>query len=329
MGGARPRGAVGSADEGGRRDRRACRRARSPLSREQGKPLNGPNARFELGACSVWLRTAASTVLEPEVLVDDESGTRRARLQGDRCRGRDRPVELAPHDRHLADRPVAADGQHGRGQAERVHALSVLTLIDVMNEVLPPDVLIGIAGDREVGARLASHPDVDKVMFTGSTATGRKIIESSAGNLARLTLELGGNDAGIVLPGTDPQAIARESLLGRVHQHGPDLRRPQAPVRPRLDLRRGRRRARRGGGEDADGQRTRRAERARAAAEQQAVRHRQSARRGREGSGGRDRHRRVARDGARRELLPGRRSSPTSRTASPSSTRSSSVRRCR
>lgn len=41
------------------------------LSREQGKPLNGPNARFEVGACQAWTRTAATTVLEPEVLVDD------------------------------------------------------------------------------------------------------------------------------------------------------------------------------------------------------------------------------------------------------------------
>jgi acyl-CoA reductase-like NAD-dependent aldehyde dehydrogenase len=92
--------------------------------------------------------------------------------------------------------------------------LSVLALLSVMNDVLPADVLIGISGDREVGARLASHPDIDKVMFTGSTATGRKIVEASAGNLARLTLEMGGNDAGIVLPGTDPQAIAQDLFWG-------------------------------------------------------------------------------------------------------------------
>jgi len=84
----------------------------------------------------------------------------------------------------------------------------------VMNDVLPADVLIGVSGDREVGARLASHPDIDKIMFTGSTATGRRIIESSAGNLARLTLELGGNDAGIVLPGTEVSAIAQDLFWG-------------------------------------------------------------------------------------------------------------------
>ncbi len=51
-------------------------------------------------------------------------------------------------------------------------------------------------------------------MFTGSTATGRRIIEASAGNLTRLTLELGGNDARIVLPDADPQAIASDLFWG-------------------------------------------------------------------------------------------------------------------
>jgi len=86
--------------------------------------------------------------------------------------------------------------------------LSVQALVAVMNDVLPEDVLHVISGDREVGAAMASHPGFDKIMFTGSTATGKAIIKSSADNLTRLTLELGGNDAGIVLPGTD---IARHA----------------------------------------------------------------------------------------------------------------------
>ncbi|MEP6842058.1 MAG: aldehyde dehydrogenase family protein, partial [Pseudolysinimonas sp.] len=52
------------------------------------------------------------------------------------------------------------------------------------------------------------------IMFTGSTATGRRIVEASAHNLPRLTLELGGNDAGIVLPGTDVEAIAENLFWG-------------------------------------------------------------------------------------------------------------------
>ena len=78
--------------------------------------------------------------------------------------------------------------------------LSVLALGWVLNQVLPAGVLTVVPGEREVGAVIAGHPDIRKVMFTGSTATGRRIVEASAGSLKRLTLELGGNDAGIILP---------------------------------------------------------------------------------------------------------------------------------
>lgn len=184
------------------------------LSREQGKPLNGPNARFEVGACSAWLRATAATPLEPQVVIDD--GESRAELVY-------RPVgvvgAIGPWNWPMMIAiwqiaPALRMGNTVVVKPSEFTPLSVLALISVLNDVLPPDVLIGVSGGREVGARLAAHPDVDKVMFTGSTATGRKIIESSAGNLARLTLELGGNDAGIVLPGSDPATIAEGLFWG-------------------------------------------------------------------------------------------------------------------
>ncbi|MBN9239516.1 MAG: aldehyde dehydrogenase [Micrococcales bacterium 70-64] len=184
------------------------------LSREQGKPLNGPNARFELGACSSWLRATAATVLEPEVVVDD--GDVRAELIY-------KPVgvvaAIGPWNWPLMIgiwqiAPSLRMGNTVVVKPSEFTPLSVLVLVSVMNEVLPAGVLSVVSGGREVGARLASHPDIDKVMFTGSTATGRAIIEASAGNLARLTLELGGNDAGIVLPGADPAAIAGDLFWG-------------------------------------------------------------------------------------------------------------------
>ena len=92
--------------------------------------------------------------------------------------------------------------------------LSVLALIKVLNEELPEGLLSVVSGDREVGARLAEHPAVGKVMFTGSTAAGKAIIRSSADTVKRLTLELGGNDAGIVLPDADPKAIAEGLFWG-------------------------------------------------------------------------------------------------------------------
>ncbi len=92
--------------------------------------------------------------------------------------------------------------------------LSVLALVHVINQVLPAGVLHAVAGGREVGALLTTHRDIDKVMFTGSTATGKAIIRSSADTVKRLTLELGGNDAGIVLPDADPKAIAEGLFWG-------------------------------------------------------------------------------------------------------------------
>ncbi|KAA0960363.1 aldehyde dehydrogenase family protein [Microbacterium sp. ANT_H45B] len=184
------------------------------LSREQGKPLNGPNARFELGACSAWLRTNAATVLDPQVLVDDETLHAELVYKAVGVVGAIGPWNWPLMITIWQIGPSLRMGNTVVAKPSEYTPLSVLALLAVMNDVLPADVLIGVSGDREVGARLASHPDIDKIMFTGSTATGRRIIESSAGNLARLTLELGGNDAGIVLPGTDVAAIAEDLFWG-------------------------------------------------------------------------------------------------------------------
>ena len=184
------------------------------LSREQGKPLNGPNARFELGACSAWLRTNATIPIESQVLVDDETLHAELVYKAAGVVGAIGPWNWPLMITVWQIGPSLRMGNTVVAKPSEYTPLSVLAMLAVMNDVLPADVLIGVSGDREVGARLASHPDIDKIMFTGSTATGRRIIESSAGNLARLTLELGGNDAGIVLPGTEVSAIAQDLFWG-------------------------------------------------------------------------------------------------------------------
>ena len=184
------------------------------LSREQGKPLNGPNARFEVGACSAWLRANAATPLAPEVIIDDGEVHAELHYRAVGVVGAIGPWNWPLMITIWQIGPALRMGNTVVVKPSGFTPLSVLALLSVMNEVLPADVLIGVSGDRDVGSRLASHPDVAKVMFTGSTETGRKIIQSSAGNLARLTLELGGNDAGIVLPGVDPTAIAPDLFWG-------------------------------------------------------------------------------------------------------------------
>jgi phenylacetaldehyde dehydrogenase len=91
---------------------------------------------------------------------------------------------------------------------------SVLALVETINTALPENLVSVVSGGRDVGEALASHPAIGKVMFTGSTATGKAIIRSSADTVKRLTLELGGNDAGIVLPDADSKAIAEGLFWG-------------------------------------------------------------------------------------------------------------------
>jgi len=184
------------------------------LSREQGKPLNGPNARFEVGACSAWLRSNATTVLEPQVLVDDESLHAELVYKAAGVVGAISPWNWPMMISIWQIGPSLRMGNTVVIKPSSNTPLSVLALVSVMNDVLPADVLIAVSGPGAIGGRLAAHTDVAKVMFTGSTEVGRQIIESSAGNLARLTLELGGNDAGIVLPGTDAKVIAQDLFWG-------------------------------------------------------------------------------------------------------------------
>lgn len=184
------------------------------LSREQGKPLNGPNARFEVGACAAWLRATAATVLNPETVVDDGETYAELHYKPIGVVGAIGPWNWPMMITIWQIAPALRMGNTVVVKPSKMTPLSVLALAKVLNEELPDGVLTVVSGDREVGARLAEHPAVGKIMFTGSTAAGRAIIKSSADTVKRLTLELGGNDAGIVLPDADPKAIAEGLFWG-------------------------------------------------------------------------------------------------------------------
>jgi acyl-CoA reductase-like NAD-dependent aldehyde dehydrogenase len=83
-----------------------------------------------------------------------------------------------------------------------------------MNEVLPPGVVNVVTGGPEIGAHITDHPGIDKLVFTGSVATGKRVMQSAARSLKRVTLELGGNDAGIVLPGTNIEPLLERLFWG-------------------------------------------------------------------------------------------------------------------
>ncbi|WP_099331969.1 aldehyde dehydrogenase family protein [Actinomyces minihominis] len=184
------------------------------LAREVGKPLGGANARFEVGASANWLRATAAQEVPVETLVDD--GETYAELHY-------RPIgvvgAITPWNwpMMIATWQIAPSLRVGNTvviKPSEYTPFSGLALAAVINQVLPEGVLNVVVGDGELGAAMTANPAFGKIMFTGSTATGTKIIESSAANITRLTMELGGNDAGIVLADADPQQVAGDIFWG-------------------------------------------------------------------------------------------------------------------
>ena len=97
--------------------------------------------------------------------------------------------------------------------------LTVLRLVEIANEVLPPGVINAVAGVN-AGAALVAHPRVERVTFTGSTATGRKVLEGVAKNLTFATLELGGKNALIVLDDADLDDAVAIAIEGMFYNQG-------------------------------------------------------------------------------------------------------------
>jgi acyl-CoA reductase-like NAD-dependent aldehyde dehydrogenase len=184
------------------------------ITREQGKPLAGPGSVFEMQGCIGWTQVPASLDLPVEVAFEDE--TRRDEVHR-------KPIgviaAIAPWNWPLLIAiwqiiPSIRAGNTVVIKPSEHTPIGTLEMVRLISEVLPAGVVNTVTGDGKVGQVLCEEPDVDKIMFTGSSATGARIIEASAKNLARVTLELGGNDAAIVLPDVDAKAIAEGLFWG-------------------------------------------------------------------------------------------------------------------
>src|SRR3954453_6744831 len=101
-------------------------------------------------------------------------------------------------------------------------SLSVLRTVELLHEIgLPPGVINVVTGyGAEAGEALARHPDVDRIAFTGSTVTGRKIIEASTVNIKRLQLELGGKSPDIVFADADLDKAVPGAAMGVFNNTG-------------------------------------------------------------------------------------------------------------
>lgn len=118
--------------------------------------------------------------------------------------------------------PALAAGNTVVMKPSELTPLSTLRLAEMMQEVgFPPGVVNIVPGyGHTAGQRLAEHPDVNKIAFTGSTATGRKILQASAGNLKRVALELGGKGPNIVFEDAVLPAAVGGSAFAIFHNQG-------------------------------------------------------------------------------------------------------------
>ncbi|MEU0475974.1 aldehyde dehydrogenase family protein [Streptomyces olivaceus] len=178
------------------------------ISLEQGKPH--ALAAGEVGGVSYWLRQTALLDLPETVNQDDStrlSVTRRAPIGV--------VAALTPWNYPLGQTSFKLGPALLAGNTvvfkPSVHApLAALRLGELCGAVLPPGVLNVIAGEDELGPWMTAHPGFDMISFTGSTETGKRVAENAARSLSRVTLELGGNDAAIVLPDVDVAEVATQ-----------------------------------------------------------------------------------------------------------------------
>ncbi|HMF60979.1 MAG TPA: aldehyde dehydrogenase family protein [Vicinamibacterales bacterium] len=176
------------------------------LTLEQGKPLS--EADWEMGFAIDVMRHYATLDLPDQVLKED--ATRKIVRQH-------RPLgvvaAIVPWNFPMIllvikVAPALLAGDTLVAKPAPTTPLTTLRFGEICGEVLPAGVINVIVDQNDLGDALSGHADVAKVAFTGSTATGKKVMASAAGTLKRLTLELGGNDAAIVLDDVDQTEVA-------------------------------------------------------------------------------------------------------------------------
>lgn len=188
------------------------------LTREQGKPLE--QSRAEIGRGSGQLVGLSSIPIPVEVIADDDQ--KRVELHY-------RPLGvvgiITPWNApiNLALGPIASALYTGNTiilKPSPYTPLTTLKMGELMKDIFPKGVVNILAGGDELGQWLCEHPDVDKISFTGSVETGKKVMASAAKTLKRITLELGGNDAAIVLDDVDPKTVAKKLFFAATVNSG-------------------------------------------------------------------------------------------------------------
>lgn len=178
------------------------------LTSEQGKPLD--QAKMEMMAGMFTAKVFADMRIEPKTLQQDEKNRiyeiRKPLGVVAAITPWNFPIMMAVHK--VA--PALLAGNTVVLKPAATTPLTTLKFGEICNKFLPAGVVNVVCDNNDLGDVLTSHPDVDKISFTGSTETGKKVMEAASRAIKRITLELGGNDAAIVLDDADPVEVAQK-----------------------------------------------------------------------------------------------------------------------
>ncbi len=188
------------------------------LTAEQGKPL--AQAEFEVGGSIAAIRYFGAQELLPETLVD-EAGS----LVVEQYYPLGVVACITPWNFPLILLAIKvavalSTGNTVVAKPAPTTPLTTLLLGECAAATLPAGVFNTIVDANDLGGALSAHPDIAKISFTGSTATGRKVMASAAATLKRLTLELGGNDAAILLDDVDLDDVAPKIFQAATYNAG-------------------------------------------------------------------------------------------------------------
>jgi len=178
----------------------------SLLTREQGKPRAG--AEWEVLGSVAWLRAVASQRLPDEVVEDTDERRVVTRFTPVGVVGAIVPWNFPILLAIWKIAPALMSGSTMILKPSPYTPLCNLKLVELAQQAFPPGVISALSGGDDLGVWMTTHPEINKIAFTGSTETGRHVMKSASATIKRVTLELGGNDPAIVLPDVDAKALA-------------------------------------------------------------------------------------------------------------------------
>lgn len=178
------------------------------MTQEQGKPL--AESQFEVSYAEAFIRHFASMDIANEVIQDDDMFYVEVRRKALGVVAAITPWNFPILIPAFKVAMATLAGNSVILKPSPTTPICAMILGELCNEVFPAGVVNVIVDDNDLGAFLSEHNDIAKISFTGSVETGKKVMSSASSTLKRLTLELGGNDAGIILPDVDVKETAQK-----------------------------------------------------------------------------------------------------------------------